>query len=35
MFGGTTSHSERAKYILEDAVIIIFAFQVAQGSLGT
>jgi hypothetical protein len=33
MFGGTTSHSERAKYILEDVVIIIFAFQVAQGSL--
>ncbi len=33
-FGGTTSYSERAKYILKDALIIIVAFQAAQRTLG-
>jgi hypothetical protein len=37
MFGGTTSYSERAKYILKDAlfIIILVAFQVVQIILGT
>jgi hypothetical protein len=36
MFGGTTSYSERAKYIriLKDALIIV-AFEVAQRTLGS
>ena len=34
MFGGTTSYSERANYILKDALIIIVAFQAAQRTLG-
>jgi hypothetical protein len=34
-FVGTTSYSERAKYILKDALcIIIVAFQAAQLTLG-
>ncbi len=33
-FGGTTSYSERAKYILKYALIIIVAFQTAQRTLG-
>ncbi len=37
MFGGTfggKSYSERAKYILKDALIIIVAFQAEQRTLG-
>jgi hypothetical protein len=30
MFGGTASYSERAKYILKDASVIIVAFSAAQ-----
>jgi hypothetical protein len=33
-FVGTTSYSERAKYILKEALIIIVAFQAAQITLG-
>ena len=33
-FGGTTSYSERVKYILKDALIIFVAFQAAQRILG-
>jgi hypothetical protein len=34
MLGGTTSYSERAKYILKDALIIIIECQAAQRTLG-
>jgi hypothetical protein len=33
MFGGTTIYSERAKYILKDALIMILAFHAAKRTL--
>jgi hypothetical protein len=35
MFEVTTSYSEQAKYILKDALNIIFALQAVQRTLGS